>query len=315
MRRAAPPQMLRVDPTDPGPWSAVTRSSRGLGLQATPPPAGDVRPDERALRPTRGVPHAVHRAAVVNGGAVLVTASPGVARTFRLPDLAELFDRRPPGLCDVRGAAEANAALLRDDVGWRAVVLPSMGDLAADLGPGPIAVRSDGRRVAVVHEGALFEVEIPGAATTQVETTGTPGPVAFAADGTIVVAYGAGIGSPADGSPVTDIVAASAAPRVLTRHEDGTVRLWDAESLTELGAWTPGLTRVDSVALDARGTSVAVCGTEGETAVSLVVDATTGVPMRAVRGAATIAFGAGDDSLLIGGDWGLVLLETPRENI
>lgn len=314
MRRAAPPQMLRIDPTDPGPWAEVTRSSRGLGLAPTAAPSGDVRPDEHTLRPTRGTAHAVHRAAVVNGGAVLVTAAPGVARTFRLPDLTELFDRRPPGLCDVRGATGANAALLRDDTGWRAVVLPSMGDLASDLGPGPIAIRGDGRRLAVVHEGALFEVEIPGSSTQQVETAASPGPVAFASDGSVVVAYGAGLGEPRDGSPVVGLVPAGDAPRALTRHEDGTLRLWDTATGSEVGQWTTTLDDVGSIALDASGSRAALCGTDGATPVAHVVDAATGVVIRSIRGAAAVAFGSGD-GLVVGGDWGLILLEPPREEI
>lgn len=315
MRRAGPPPTLRIDPQDPGPWAEVATSGRGLGLAATAAPDGETRPDDRTLRPTRGMPHATHRVAVVNGGAVLVAASPGVARTFRLPDMAELFDRRPPGLSDVRGAAQANAALLRDDAGWRAVVLPSMGDLAPDLGPGPIAIRGDGRLLAVVHEGALYEVEIPGAATTQVETSAPVGPVAFAADGTLLVAHGAGLGAPQDGAPVVAVVAAVSAPRALTRHEDGECRLWDTDASTELARWTPCLAAVDAMALDAEGERAAFAGSDGDDrSTALVVDATDGATLRSIRGARTIAFVPGG-GLVVGGDWGLMLMEPPRENI
>lgn len=314
MRRAAPPPTLRVDPQDAGPWTEVTTSGRGLGLAPVGAPDGEVRADDRALRPTRGMPYTAHRAAVVNGGTVLITVSPGLARTYRMPDMVEIFDRRPPGLSDVRGATLANAALLRDDAGWRAVVLPSMGDLAADLGPGPIAIRGDGRRVAVVHEGALFEVEIPGAATAPVETAAPVDAIAFASDGALVVAHGAGLGTAQDGSPVVEMAAAASAPRVLTRHADGGFRLWDADSRTELARWTSSLDAVDAVALDASGERAALCGVEGDVPVSVVVSAADGVPMRSIRGARTIAFTPKDTSLVVGGDWGIMLMEPPREN-
>ncbi len=314
MRRAAPPPTLRVDPQDAGPWAEVATSGRGLGLSPVSAPAGEVRGDGLTLRPTRGMPHVAHRATVVNGGAVLVTASPGLARTYRLPDLAELFDRRPPGLSEVRGAALANAALLRDDSGWRAVVLPSMGDLASDLGPGPIAIRGDGRRVAVVHEGALFEVEIPGAATTQVATTAPVDAVAFASDGALVVAHGAGIGAPQDGSPIVEVAVAASAPRLVTRHADGECRLWDTGSRSELARWTPVLGGVDAVSIDAAGERVALSGIEGDVPVAVVVDAVDGIPTRSIRGARTIAFSPKDSSIVVGGDWGIMLMETPREN-
>lgn len=313
MRRSAPPPTLRVDSTDPGPWAEVARSPRGLGLVSTPPPDGEVAADERVLRPTRGMPHAAQRAQIVNNGATLVTTTSGLARTYRLPDLAELFDRRPPGLDDVRGAFGANAALLRDDTGWRAVVLPSMGDLAADLGPGPIAIRGDGRRLAVVHEGALYDVEIPGAATTAVETPATPSAVAFAADGTVVAAYGAGLGEPGEGSPIVELVTAGTAARALSRHEDGTIRLWDLSSSTELASWTVSLDTVTGIALDAEGRRAAIAGSDAETPVARVVDAETGVPTRNVRGAAVIAFAPTDDRLLVGGEWGVFMMEAPRE--
>ncbi len=311
MRRAAPPQGLRVDGTDPGPWAAVGHGPRGTGLTEAPAPQGaELAPDERTLRPVAGVPFATHEAHIVADGGMALTAAPGVARTIRLPDLAALFDRRPPGLMRVAGATGANAGLLLDDAGWRAVVLPSLGDLAADLGRGPIAIRADGRRVAVVHEDALYELELPGAATTQIAAPGVPGGVAYAADGTLLVATGAGLAGE-EGSPVVALVAAAGADRALARHADGSCSLWDTSTRERLGSWNPLIAGPLSIALGADG-RLATLGTPfAEPAAACVVRADDGAVVRFIDGARTIALHPDGERLLVGGEWGALLLTPP----
>ncbi len=315
MRRSAPPQLVRVDGNDPGPWARVAHGPQGLGLAAAPAPAGvELAPDERSLRPVKGVPFATHEAQIVADGAIALTAAPGVARTIRLPDMAGLFDRRPPGLMRIAGAPLANAGLLLDDAGWRAVVLPSLGDVASDLGPGPVAIRADGRRAAVVHAGAVFELELPGAATVQVEATETPGALAYAADGALVMAIGAGIGGPsAAGSPIVALVAAAAAPRALARHADGACSLWDTDSRERLASWTPVTLGPLSISLSADGEQAAVGTPFAEPSAACLVRTADGAMMRHIDGARTVALHPEDKGLLVGGEWGALWLEPPRE--
>src|SRR5262245_12799331 len=207
--------MLRVDPEAAGPWARVRAGARGLGLAPADPPDDAALAPGPPLRAVRGAPVPAHEAALAAGGALALVASAGVARSVRLPDAVVVHDRRPPGLMRIAAAPRANAGLLADDDGWRAVVLPSLGDLAPGLGPGPVAMRGDGRRVAALRDGAIEEIDLPGGST--VERHAAPpglGALAYDADGRLVRAVGAGVGaeSPeADGSPVVALTAAAAA--------------------------------------------------------------------------------------------------------
>jgi hypothetical protein len=313
MRRSPPPQNVRVDGTDPGPWSRVAQTSRGLGLERVAAPEGvELAPDDRTLRPVKGVPFATHEAHIVNDGALIITASPNLARSIRLPDMVGQFDRRPPGLMRVAGAANANAGMLLDDAGWRVVVLPSLGDLAADLGPGPVALRADGRRAAVVHDGAVFELAIPGAETTQVELDFAPGAIAYAADGTLLATNGAGFAGE-DGSPIVSLTCASASPRALARHGDGVFSLWDTDSRTRLGSWTPIILGPLSMGLSAGGELASMGTPFAEPAAACVARSIDGALVRYVEGARTIALDPAGKGLLVGGEWGALWLEPPRE--
>ena len=314
MRRSAPPQLLRVDGTDPGPWARVRHGPQGLGLAEAPAPEGvALAPDERPLRPDKGVPFATHEAQIVADGAIVLTAAPGVARTIRLPDMAALFDRRPPGLMRIACAGLANAGLLLDDAGWRAVVLPSLGDLASDLGPGPVAIRADGRRAAVVHEGAVFELELPGAATTRADVTDAPSAIAYAADGSLLLAVGAGIGATAAASPIVALVAATAAPRALTRHSDGSCSVWDTESRKLLTSWTLAIPGVLSISLSADGERATIGTPFAEPAAACVARTSDGAIVRHIDGARTISLHPAEKGMLVGGEWGALWLEPPRE--
>lgn len=313
MRRSAPPQNVRVDGTDPGPWARVAHSSRGLGLEPAPAPEGAaLAPDERTLRPVKGVPFVTHEAQIVADGTLVLTVAPDLARSIRLPDMVGQFDRRPPGLMRLTGAQAANAGMLLDAAGWRAVVLPSLGDLAADLGPGPVAIRADGRRVAVVHEGAVFELEIPGAATTQVEAAPVPGAIAYAADGTLLTAHGAGFDGE-DGSPIVSLATASAVPRALARHGDGSCSLWDTDARERLGSWTPVILGPLSIGLSADGQLASLGTPFADPAAACVVRAVDGALVRHIEGARTIALDPAGKGLFVGGEWGALWLEPPRE--
>lgn len=311
MRRAAPPQMLRVDPADPGPWARVAGGPRGLGLERAPAPAGATADAHVVLRPARGVPFATHDAVIVNEGAIALTSAPGVARTLRLPDLANLFDRRPPGLDRVAGAAGANAGLLHDDSGWRAVVLPSMGDLVADLGHGPLAIRADGRRVVVAHDGRVFELELPGAATSEVAET-VPEALAYEHGGAPLVAAGGGLGGVAGDLPIAELVTAQRASRALARHTDGTMALWDTAATTVVASWTAPA-GVIGIALSPEGELASLRIEGGDEPAACLVRAADGTCVRHIIGARVIAFDPADRGILVGGDWGAIWMEPPRE--
>ena len=313
MRRSPPPQNVRVDGTDPGPWARVAQTSRGLGLEPAPAPEGvALAPDERTMRPVKGVPFTTHEAQIVNNGTLVLTASPNLARSIRLPDMVGQFDRRPPGLMRIMGAGMANAGMLLDDAGWRVVVLPSLGDLAADLGSGPVAIRADGRRAAVVRDGVLFELEIPGAAATQVEVAALPGAIAYAADGTLLASDGAGFGGE-EGSPIVALVAACAAPRALARHGDGSCSLWDTDTRARLGTWTPVILGPLSIGLSGDGALASIGTPFADPAVACVVRAVDGALVRHIEGARTIALDPAGKGLLVGGEWGALWLEPISE--
>lgn len=313
MRRAAPPQMLRIDPTDPGPWAQVAAGPRGLGLVAAPAPTGRLAEDaHRVLRPSRGVPFATHHAVVVNEGALALTVAPGVARTLRLPDMANLFDRRPPGTDRIAGAVGANAGLLHDDSGWRAVVLPSMGDLVADLGSGPVALRADGRRVAVAHDGRVFELELPGAATTELAVDTVPSALAYDSSGDVVIAVGAALANRSQvGAPIVALACGASAARTLALRDDGTVSVWDGDEDRASGWQAPAGAATVALSADGRLASFGLAG--GESVAACIVRADDGAMVRHITGARVIAFDPADRGILVGGDWGAMWMEPPRE--
>ena len=263
----------------------------------------------------KGVPFATHEAHIVADGGIAITAAPNVARTLRLPDMAPLFDRRPPGLMRVAGAALANAGLLLDDAGWRAVVLPSLGDLASDLGQGPIAIRADGRRVSVVHEGAVYELELPGAATIQVEVDAYARCDRYAHDGTLLSRGRGGTSGP---TPGTDHRSSRSPPRPPPPARSPATATARAASGTPTPApgsqrGPPALLGPLSIALSADG-EFAIWGTPfADPAAACVVRAVDGAVVRYVDGARTIALHPQGKGMLVGGEWGALYLEPPRE--
>jgi hypothetical protein len=320
VRRAAPPPTLRVDPTGIAAHGRLEPGPRGLRLSPADPPDGPARADGPPLRPVRGAPVPAHELAVAAGGRLAVAAAVGVARSLRLPDLAVAFDRRPPGLMRVAAAALANAGLLQSDDGWRAVVLPSMGDLAADLGPGPVALRSDGRRVAAVAGGAVREVDLPdGTPAGEGSWPEPPGALAYGAEGELLTAVGPVLHGPsgplgdAGGSAIVALAAAARAPRALARHADGSCSLWSLDGGGRLGAWPGPLAGPCAIALSDDG-MLAALGTPFATpAAACVVRAEDGALVHHLAEARAIALAPGGDAVLVAGEWGTALLATPKE--
>jgi hypothetical protein len=258
-----------------------------------------------------GAPVAVHEAVVVADGGLVLVASPGVARTLRAPGLQQAFDRRPPGLMRVAGASRSNAGLLLSDDGWRAVVLPSLGDLLPDLGTGPVALRPDGRRLAFARDGEVVEAGLPDGDVVE-RHEGEAGALAYLADGRLVAGLGARIGPPGgtvrDGSPVVALAAAAEALRLLARHADGTCILWEGDGDDPVAAWASPVQGPASIALSADGAMAAIGTPFAEPAVAAVVDTRDGSVLLGVEDGRGVAIGPGG-SVVLGGEWGVLWLE------
>ena len=148
-----PPPRLRIHQAACPAVCALVRGRDGLSLAPSAPAPGAAVCEWPRIRLAVASPYPTAGLSASAGGAMVLAWQPGVVQSIALPDLARAFDRRPPGLAEARGAGRANAALLRADDGWRAVVLPSLGDRISELGPGPVAISASARQVAVHAAG------------------------------------------------------------------------------------------------------------------------------------------------------------------
>ena len=164
MRRVMPPQRLRIHKAACPPVCRLARGRDGLTLGASAAPTGAAVCDWPQIQLSVASPYPTAGLSASAGGAMVLSWLPGVVQSIVVPDLAQAFDRRPPGLAEARGAGRANAALLRADDGWRAVVLPSLGDRISDLGPGPVAISASAQQVAVHDAGTTVVVPLAGGA-------------------------------------------------------------------------------------------------------------------------------------------------------
>jgi hypothetical protein len=256
----------------------------------------------------------VREAAVVAGGKLVLATGAGVAYSLAVPQVQVVHDRRPPGLAQALGAPLANAGLLRADDGWRAVVLPSLGDVAADIGPGPAAIRADGRRIAAAVEGAVEEWDL-GSPDPVARHESWPAALCYDGDGGLLAAVGARVGAPGlDGGAGPAIVSragAAAAPRAVARHEDGTISVWERDSGEPFDAW-PAPPGTGAPSLSADGSLVALGAPEGAEPTACLARAEDGAIVRAVAGARVLAPSPAGDGMVVGGDWGCAWL-TPHE--
>lgn len=313
MRRGAPPG-LRLDVGAVPAFARVARGPRGLGLAAARAPEGEVAPGPD-LRLVHGAPTPLSTIAVVAGGQLAVGSTPGVAHTFRVPSMEAVHDRRPPGLARVAGAVLSNAALLEADDGWRAVVLPSLGDIAADLGPGPVALRGDARRLAVAAAGRIVEVALPEG-SEDADHDSAADALCFAGD-VLMVAVGAAVGplgtTAADGPAVVALSGAASAPRAAALHEDGTVSVWSADG-ERVASWRTPLPEARELALSADGETLALGGDPGDEPVAALLRASDGAWVRRVDGARGMSPASDDSGVAVCGDWGAVWLKTVEED-
>jgi hypothetical protein len=322
MRRGAAEPMLAVDPARAPAFARVERGARGLRLTAHPAPEGATLAPAEDLVIESAAPVALRAATLVAGGAWVLGlgALGGVAYSIGVPRIRVVHDRRPPGVDRVAGAHGVNAGLLHDQSGWRAVVLPSLGDVAAGLGAGPAALRADGRRVALVHEGAVHESDL-GVESEGTRHEAAADLLAYAGPGSLWAAAGAAvgpIGTPSgDGEPVVALAGAAGVDRVAALHADGEVSVWEAGGAGPLARWRPPCgAQVGAIAMSADGERVELGVPEGPDPCACIVRAGDGALVRRVVGARVIAANDHQDGLFIAGDWGcawLIAVPEPKE--
>jgi hypothetical protein len=315
VRRGGPP-MLPLDPSAVPAFCRLERGARGLRFAPADPPADAAAVPGAPLRAVAGAPAVVRSATVVAEGRLVLAAGPGVAFSIATPRMHVIHDRRPPGLDAAVGAAGANAGLLHADDGWRAVVLPSLGDIAAGLGPGPVAIRADGRRLALVDGDAVEEHDLGGAGPAATH----PGPaeaLAYDHEGGLVVAAGGRVGRPGlvpgDGAPVIALAAAAAAARVAALHADGAVTVWEPGGEAPLARWVAPVAGAGAIALTADGALVALGTPAADEPVAALADARDGAQVRRVAGARALAPAPEPDVCAVAGDWGCAWLTPPEE--
>ncbi len=316
MRRGGPP-MLAVDPAAVPAFSRVERGARGLRFAPLVPPAGAATEPGAPLRVHAAAPAGMRLASIVADGALVLAAGVGVAYSLGAPRMHVVHDRRPPGLDRVIGAPGANAGLIHGADGWRAVVLPSLGDIAPDLGEGPVAIRPDGRRIAVAVDGGIEEHDI-GSDGIAARHEGSADALCYLATGDLLVAAGARVEAPglaaAEGSPIVELAAASAAPRVAARHADGSISVWDPGAAGPVAMWPSPLPDSGSIALSADGSLVAIGTPDGDDPAASLCDALDGAQVRRVDGARLIAPAPEAGTILVAGDWGCAWLKPLEEN-
>jgi hypothetical protein len=310
VRRGGAPT-LPIDPAAAPAFARVERGPRGLRLGAASEPAGAAAEPGAPLRLRAAAPVAVRRAVVVAGGRLVLAANTGVAYSLAAPEMRVVHDRRPPGLDLVAGASGANAGLVRAEGGWRAVVLPSLGDMMADLGPGPVAIRADGRRVASVAGGAIEERDA-GAEGPAARHEGGAGALCYAADGALLVASGATVGPPGappgPGPAIVALAAAHAAPRVAALHDDGSVSVWEPGAEGPLASWPSPVAGAATIGLSPDGALVALGAPDAPDPAACLARTEDGAQVRRVEGARAIAPSPDGEGLVVAGDWGCALL-------
>lgn len=321
MRRGGPPPGLRIDRGNIPAWAQVVGGPNGLRLAEASAPEGYELAPAPPVRVERGAPVGVETLSAAAAGELLLATSPGVAWSIRTVDLSVIHDRRPAGLDTGRATGLANAALLHADDGWRAVVMPSLGDIAADLGPGPVALRGDGRRVAVAVADGIEEVTLPSG-DDPAHHDGAVDALAYTAGGRLVVARGSAVGPPGvpvgDGSPVRTLVPAARAELLAADHDDGSVVLWstdgDAPDRVAVQSWPTG-PRAVSLSLDGEYLALAYPNDASDEAPFVVVTRTSdGALVRRIDGARAIALGPDGISCAVGGDWGVAWLTQIEED-
>lgn len=290
--------------------SKLVLGARGLRLAETDPPAAVEIGDDDPLTLSGATPVPGTICALADHDRVALVARPGALACLAWPSFNLLHERRPPGLDGLRAAAGRNAALVHADGGWRAIVLPSLGDIVSDLGDGFAAIRHDGQRVAVAHDGLIQQRSVPDGEVVD-EVAGPADGLAYAPEGHLLTAAGGEIGRPGcaveHGSQIADMATASGAPVGASLHDDGHVSVWATEGCELVGTF-PAPFPASSVSLSPDGSRVVLGSGGGDEQRVAVMRASDGALLWSIEGArSAVAPAAG--GLLITGDFGSARLE------
>ena len=310
MRRVTPPPRLRIHAAVSPPICRLTSGREGLALGAATAPAGAVAAEWPQIQLSVASPYPTAGLSATAGGAMVLSWLPGVVQSIVLPDLSQAFERRPPGLVEARGAGRANAALLHADDGWRAVVLPSLGDRLPDLGPGPAAISASAQKIAVHDAGTTMVVPLAGGGSVA-EYAGEIDELAFAGEELWLSRGGAvapaGELGPGTGPPIRRLAGAAGAGRVLALTADGQlVRCGAGEPPAR---WRPVIAEVREISLSDDGEWATLAGADAVA----VVRAEDGAVAVFVSGASSIAVAAGR-RIVVGGEWGMALIVSIEES-
>jgi hypothetical protein len=310
---------LVVGPAPVGPWTRAERGPRGTRLvEADPPEHGTLAPGG-ALTVRALASRSVHTVEAVADGRLALALGSGAAFSIRVPEMAVVHTRRPPGLDRIQGAGVANAGLLHGDEGWRMVVLPSLGDIATDLGDGPLALRSDARMLAVVLDGGVEEIDLSTGDTARRHDV-VPAAMDYAGDGSLLVGSGAAVTAPgapsADGSPIVALTCATRAWTALARHADGALSVWALEEggPVKRAELAPPREGELSIGLSPDGEQAVVATPFGEPAGLTVLRTADGAMIRRIEGARTGALLA-DGEMIVGSEWGLAFMRPAEEDM
>jgi len=305
-----PPQRLRIHQAACPPVCGLGRGRDGLSLDPSAAPPGTAVCDWPRIQLAVASPYPTAGLSASAGGAMVLAWQSGVVQSIVLPDLAQAFDRRPPGLAEARGAGRANAALLRADDGWRAVVLPSLGDRISELGPGPVAISASARQVAVHDAGTTVVMPLAGGAPLA-EYPGEVDALAFAGEELWVSRGGAvapaGSLQPGTEAPIRALAGAAGGAGVLALGATDELRRVSAGATT---TWRTVVEDVQAISLSDDGEWATVAGPEAVA----VVRATDGAVGVYVSGASAIAMAA-DRRIVVGGEWGLALIVPVKESV
>ncbi len=310
MRRVMPPRRLRIHTAASPPVCRLAGGRDGLALAAAAAPAGAPVCEWPQIQLSVASPYPTAGLSATASGKMVVSWLPGVVQSIVLPELSQAFERRPPGLAEARGAGRANAALLRADDGWRAVVLPSLGDRLSELGPGPAAISARAQQIAVYDAGTTVVLPLAGGAPLA-EYRGEIDALAFAGEQLWLARHGAVAPavslSPGGGAPVRHLAGAAGAERVLALTADGDVLCLGPGEYR--AGWRPVIADVHDISVSDDGEWATLAG-HGAVAVVRASDGAVGVY---VTGASSIAVAA-DRRIVVGGEWGMALIVPVQES-
>ncbi len=310
MKRGGTAAPLRFEASGVPIIAKLVLGRQGLKLAEIDPPAGFEVAKDDPLTLTGATPVPGEFCALGDHERVALIGRSGALSCLAWPSFNLLHERRPPGLDKLVPAAGRNAALVHADGGWRAIVLPSLGDLIYDLGDGHASIRHDGQQMAVAHDGVIRELALPDGEVLN-EIAGPVDGLAYASDGHLLTAAGGEIGRPGcaveHGSEISALATASAAEVGASLHDDAHVSVWAAEGCDLVGTF-PAPFAAEAMSLSPDGTKIVLSSGQGEDPRVAVLRSSDGALVQWIEGARAAA-APSTGGYLITGDWGTAKIE------